>query len=573
MQITPTMANNDGLNLAEGSIVVLPFFEHEKYVVGRKRGGGMGNVYQLLSLRPGATPLALKTYQGTSDYAQFEREARIWIALSGHLYVAKAITYGHLNGVRCILAHWYPHNITELLAASLSAQAVMQFAGRILHCLNDGYEQHGLIHKDIKPGNILLDDQNSPCLADFGISSLVPSLGADALLYPQTKNLKSSGQDQNTAISGTPYYMAPELFQGVKNSLHTDIFALGVTLFEWLTGRHPYFTAQGQFDYTRLMAFPEAMAQRYGKSVDPLVRFVMLALQLDPDERPKTYVDLLNEADWSLPPEVEPTHTSSVANIINQAQVLLRQGRGRSALHLLKEQLDRQPEDVLLMSTYAVALIHLKQSEIARPYLKQAVSLNQTSKNRYAGKPYLDPTVNLALLDIQDQKYTEAQNLLLEAKGWLQPKELPITAIYWEFAWLSLYQGKLESAQGRLLHYLAKRGAIEPVLALFCLTAYLLPNRKEVFRQGFDLLSATKCQSVGAGQFYCVLASYLDAERLHRYRTQVMPAEIDREISILSAATYGDPHFFSVPMTEAAIRAVNMAVDKKYCGGKYRGIL
>ena len=563
------MANNDGLNLSEGSIVMLPFFEHAKFVVGKKRSGGMGNVYQLLSLCPGVTPLALKTYQGTSDYTQFEREARIWIALSGRPYVAKAITYGHLNGVRCILAHWYPYNIFNLSAASLSTEVVLQFARRLLLGLNDSYEQQGLIHKDIKPANILLDKQNLPRLADFGISSLVPNLGAEDFLYPQTKNLKSRGQDQNTSISGTPYYMAPELFQGVKNSPHTDIFSLGVTLFEWLTGHHPYFTAQGQFDYTLLMTFPDAMAQRYGKTVDPLVRLVTLALQLDPNERPKTYLDLLNKTNWSLPPVVVPTHINSVANIINQAQVLQRQGQKLAALSLLKAQLDRQPEDVLILSSYAIALIHLKQSEIARPYLKQAVSLNRMSKNRYAGMPYLDPTVNLALMNIQDQNFNEAHNLLLEAKGWLLPEELPFTSIYWEFGWLSLYQGKLKSSRERLLYYLAKRGAIEPVLALFCLTAYLLPNRREVFCQGFDLLSATKCQSVGTGQFYCVLASHLDAERLHRYHTQVMPAEIERKISELSAITYGDPHFFSVPMTEPAIQAIQRAIDKQYCGGKY----
>lgn len=63
------MSQRDGLNLSEGAIVGLQFFENEKFVVGSKRAGGMGNVYQLVPLLPGAQPLALKTYQGTGVLA------------------------------------------------------------------------------------------------------------------------------------------------------------------------------------------------------------------------------------------------------------------------------------------------------------------------------------------------------------------------------------------------------------------------------------------------------------------------------------------------------------------------
>ena len=63
------MAEKDGLNLAEGAIVVLPFLENEKFVVGTKRGGGMGNVYQLMPLLPGSQPYALKTYHGGGNFS------------------------------------------------------------------------------------------------------------------------------------------------------------------------------------------------------------------------------------------------------------------------------------------------------------------------------------------------------------------------------------------------------------------------------------------------------------------------------------------------------------------------
>ena len=180
----------DELNLSEGAIIALPFFENEKFVVGSKRGGGMGNVYQLIPLLLGAQPLALKTYQGGGDFSQFEREARIWISLGAHPNVARAITYGMLKGVRCILANWYPRNLLNWNSHSLSCEEILRVATGIISALKDGFDKHGLIHKDIKPSNILIGKDNAPRLADFGISSIAPPNRSFRQAYANTLELK-----------------------------------------------------------------------------------------------------------------------------------------------------------------------------------------------------------------------------------------------------------------------------------------------------------------------------------------------------------------------------------------------
>ena len=86
----------------------------------------------------------------------------------------------------------------------------------------------GVIHRDIKPGNILFDANDLPHLADFGIAT---TMGAGA------KDL--TGADRAV---GTPYYMSPEQGMGEQVDLRTDIYSLGVVLFEMLTGRRPYAT-------------------------------------------------------------------------------------------------------------------------------------------------------------------------------------------------------------------------------------------------------------------------------------------------------------------------------------------
>ena len=141
-----------------------------------------------------------------------------------------------LNDVRCILANWYPGNVLDLNSHSLSCDEILRFASGIITGLKDGYEQHGLIHKDIKPSNILIDKDNAPRLADFGISSIAPPNPSIRAPYANTVDLKTQHYDKNSSVSGTPIYMAPELFHGAKNSIRSDIVALGITLFECSPG-------------------------------------------------------------------------------------------------------------------------------------------------------------------------------------------------------------------------------------------------------------------------------------------------------------------------------------------------
>lgn len=572
------MSETDDLNLAEGAIVALPFFENEKFVVGSKRGGGMGNVYQLVPLLPGASPLALKTYQGEGDYHQFEREARIWVSLGAHPNVARAITYGTLNGVRCILANWYPENALDLNSRSLTCEAILHFASGLITGLKDSYEQHGLIHKDIKPSNILIDKDNVPRLADFGVSSIVRPNPSRPPLYANTVNRNQPNNDKNSIVSGTPIYMAPELFHGAKNSIQSDIFALGVTLFEWLTGTHPYLSPKGGFNCGRISTFGDEMRQHHGNEIEPLIKLILLAIHLDPDERPSTYAELLERSSFSLSvaeatAQVAKQERLAIFDVISKAQVLRRQGKTREAVGLLNRELEKQPDDVLLLTTYATTLIKLDQLPVALPYLERAVALNRKVKNMYLDQPYVEPNVNFVLLLLSIKKFSEAVEILKEASVWLKSAGSDLSLTYWEFGWLSLFDGRMERAAQRFLYYMSKRAAIEPVIAMFSLSVFMLPNKTDYFRKCFDLISAAGCSEALTGQYYCVIGSYLDAERLHKFNKHLMNRKLAGELEQMSIALTGNRNGFQVPMTDQMIRQLLRSVDDKYCGGKYRGIV
>jgi serine/threonine protein kinase len=130
--------------------------------------------------------------------------------------------------------------LTEANVRQWATDRIPRLTVQLIDGLEFAFERVGLIHQDIKPSNVLVDDSGSVRIADFGIALLAKPLpqeiGKGSDTYRTMRTAVSSG-----SVAGTPIYMAPELFSGAKPSVQTDIFSLGVTLYEVLTGEHPYF--------------------------------------------------------------------------------------------------------------------------------------------------------------------------------------------------------------------------------------------------------------------------------------------------------------------------------------------
>jgi serine/threonine protein kinase len=157
---------------------------------------------------------------------RFKREAQSLAKLS-HPNILTILDYGELDGQIFLVTEYLPAGtLKQRLGAPLHWAEAAKIILPIARALE--YAQgKSILHRDIKPANILISPSGIPVLADFGIAKL--------LEIDETTELTHTGVG-----IGTPEYMAPEQSQGVTADHRSDIYSLGIVLYELVTGRKPF---------------------------------------------------------------------------------------------------------------------------------------------------------------------------------------------------------------------------------------------------------------------------------------------------------------------------------------------
>lgn len=198
-----------------------------KDIVG---GGGMGTVYRAVQVGIGREVAVKVLNADLTDseqfIARFEREAQT-IASLEHAHIIPLYSFGrHETYIYLVMPLKTGGNLVKLIQETKGRMPVSEIA-RIMSQIGsalDHAHMKGIIHRDLKPANILLDEGNNVFLTDFGIAR---RLGETKLTAPGT-------------VVGSPTYMSPEAWRGEDPSPETDVYSLGVILFELLTGQPPF---------------------------------------------------------------------------------------------------------------------------------------------------------------------------------------------------------------------------------------------------------------------------------------------------------------------------------------------
>lgn len=250
-------------------------------ITGPLGRGGMGEVYQAEDLRlqrPVALKFLPKDLLTENDRKRFLNEAQAAAVIrhpnictiydveevDGEIFISMALLEGETL-------------LPKIGRGPLPIREVIDIGVQIASGLDKAHEL-GIIHRDIKSNNIMVNPDGHVSILDFGLA-----------LRPGSTHLTQTGQ-----AMGTPGYMAPEQIKGQNVDRRTDIWALGVVLYEMLTGQHPFRHDQDvTVIYSILSKEPVPVLQLRPDAPSELARLIEMALAKNPDRRPRTARDMV----------------------------------------------------------------------------------------------------------------------------------------------------------------------------------------------------------------------------------------------------------------------------------------
>ena len=271
----------------------------------------MGDVYRAIDTRVGR-PVAIKVLPpdaaAQSDRRQrFEREARA-VARLNHPHICTLYDVGQQDGLEFLVMEYLDGETlgARLARGPLPLDEALRHAAALAQALARAHRE-GITHRDIKPSNIMLTESGVKLL-DFGLAKL-RERESGVERSPLDEQSTGTALSPEGTIIGTIAYMSPEQLEGRPVDSRTDIYALGLIIYEMVTGQRAFAKgSQAGLIAAILTEAPPPMSAAQPKTPAPLERIVLTALAKDPGKRWQDAGDLAREIAWVA----ADSHTTSV---------------------------------------------------------------------------------------------------------------------------------------------------------------------------------------------------------------------------------------------------------------------
>lgn len=252
---------------------------NDRYELGRRIGrGGMAEIFQardILLDRPVAIKVLFPEFATDPAFVErFRREAQAAANLN-HPNIVGVYDWGRINNTYYIAMEYVNgRTLADIVKQSgtLTPLQVCDVVSEVAAALGSAH-QHGVIHRDVKPGNILVSTTGQVKVADFGIAR---ALGAGV----------EHGLTQTGAVMGTATYFSPEQAQGAPTDQRSDIYSLGIVMYEMLAGVAP-FTGENAvaIAYKQVHEYAIPLHQRINSIPEEISAIVEKCMEKSPDDR------------------------------------------------------------------------------------------------------------------------------------------------------------------------------------------------------------------------------------------------------------------------------------------------
>lgn len=250
--------------------------------------GGMGSVFKAYDHNLGRM-VALKVLRREmsareDERAKLEQEARVTASVN-HPHVVRVYSFGEADGQFYLAMELVEKgSLDDLMSVQtrVSEAQVLEIGVQIAQGLEAAAEK-GLIHRDVKPGNILFADAHTTKIVDFGLARVLE------------EEAEARGE-----IWGTPYYIAPERLNFEPEDFRSDIYSLGGTLFHAIAGRPPFEAESASLVALKQIKSQPVSLEAFAPDVAPETAYVInRMLEKNPDDRYSSYAELIEHLEFA----------------------------------------------------------------------------------------------------------------------------------------------------------------------------------------------------------------------------------------------------------------------------------